>query len=110
MVFLKCTLEKGLEGFQHKIPEKNPGNLNGVKYPVDFLYGQEWVQFLEIYLQNNVLSVFQVAPFTMRCAHGSTYEIPSEWDPGATYVVQRLWDPGGPSYTSRSSIPIDLEK
>ena len=46
----------------------------------------------------------------MRCAHGSNNEILSEWDHGPTYVVQRLWDPGGPSYTSRSSVPISLEK
>ena len=33
-----------------------------------------------------------------------------EWDPGPTYVVQRLWDTGGPSYSSRSSVPTDLDK
>ena len=57
-----------------------------------------------------MLGAFQVTLHTMRCAHGSNYEIQTEWDTGPTYVVQRLWDPGGPSYTSRSSIPIDLEK
>ena len=31
-------------------------------------------------------------------------------DPRPTYVVQRLWDPARPSYTSRSSLPIILEK
>ena len=46
----------------------------------------------------------------MRCSHGSNNEILSKWDPGPIYVVQRPWDPGGPSYTSRSSIPIDIEK
>ena len=46
---------------------------------------------------------------TMRCAHGSSNEILSEWDPGPTYIVQRLLDPGGPSYTSRSSFPVNLE-
>ena len=42
--------------------------------------------------------------------HGSINKILLEWDPGPTYYVQRLWDPGGPSYTSRSSIPTDLDK
>ena len=51
-----------------------------------------------------------VMPCTMRHAHGSNYEILSEWDPVPIYVVQRLWDPGGPNYTSRSSFLIDLEK
>ena len=46
----------------------------------------------------------------MKCVHGSNYEILSEWDPGPTYVVERLWDPSGPSYTSRSSVPTNLEK
>ena len=46
----------------------------------------------------------------MRCAQGSIHQIPLEWDPGPTYLVQRLWDPGGPSYSSGSSIPMDLEK
>ena len=36
-------------------------------------------------------------------------EIEEDWDPGPTFVVQRLWDPGGPSYTSRSSLPMDRE-
>ena len=46
----------------------------------------------------------------MRCVHGSITKILLEWDPGATYVVQRLWDPGGPTYSSRSSVPADLDK
>ena len=33
-----------------------------------------------------------------------------EWDPGPTYDVQRLWDPGGPTYSSRSSVPTNLDK
>ena len=33
-----------------------------------------------------------------------------EWHPGPTYHVQRLWDPGGPTYSSRSSVPTDLDK
>ena len=57
-----------------------------------------------------MLGVFQVMLRTMRCVHGSSYEILIEWDPGLTHVIQRLWDPGGPAYTSRSSIPINLEK
>ena len=46
----------------------------------------------------------------MRCAHGSINEILMEWDPGPTYVVQRLWDPGEPTYSSRSSVPTDLDE
>ena len=46
----------------------------------------------------------------MRCVHGSINEILLEWEPGPTYVVQRIWDPGGPSYSSRSSVPTDLDK
>ena len=46
----------------------------------------------------------------MRCAHESNNKILTEWDPGPTNVVQRLWGPGGPSYTSRSRVPADLEK
>ena len=65
---------------------------------------------MEINLHNYVLGVLQVVLHTMRCVHGSNYEILTEWDPGPTYVVQSLWDPGGPSFTSRSSIPTDLEK
>ena len=33
-----------------------------------------------------------------------------EWDPGPTYDVQRLWDPGGSTYSSRSSVPTNLDK
>ena len=51
-----------------------------------------------------------VVPCTMRCVHGSNNEILSEWDPGSIYVGHRLWDPGGPSNTSRSSFPVDIEK
>ena len=65
---------------------------------------------MEINLQNYVVGVFQVVLHTMRCVHGSNYMIQTEWDPGLTYVVQRLWEPGGPSYTSRSSLPMNLEK
>ena len=57
-----------------------------------------------------MLGVFQVMLCTMRCAHGSINEILFKRDPGPTYLVQRLWDPGGPSYSSRSSVPIDPDK
>ena len=57
-----------------------------------------------------MLGFFQVMSHTMRCAHGSINEILLEWDHGPIYVVQRLWDPGGPSYSSRSSVPTDLDK
>ena len=33
-----------------------------------------------------------------------------EWDPGPTYDVQRPWDPGGLTYSSRSSVPTNLDK
>ena len=57
-----------------------------------------------------MLGGFQVALCTMRCAHRSINDILMEWDPGPTYAVQRLWDPGGPTYSSRSSVPTDLDK
>ena len=57
-----------------------------------------------------MLGDFQVTSCTMICVHGSINEILMEWDPGPTYVVQRLWDPGGPTYSSRSSVPTDLDK
>ena len=63
-----------------------------------------------INLRNYMLGVFQVTSHTMRCVHGSINEILMEWDPGPTYVVQRLWNPGGPTYSSRSSVPTDLDK
>ena len=56
-----------------------------------------------------MLGKHHVVAHTMECAHGSCNEILSEWDPGPTYPVQSLWDPDGPSYTSKSSFPIDLE-
>ena len=46
----------------------------------------------------------------MRYAHGSMNEILLEWDSGPMYLGQRLWDPGGPSFSSRSSVPTDLDK
>ena len=63
-----------------------------------------------INLRNYLLGVFQVMSRNMRCVLRSINEILLEWDPGHTYVVQRLWDPGGPTYSSRSSVPTDLDK
>ena len=63
-----------------------------------------------INLRNYVLGGFHVASRTMRCVHGSINKILMEWDPGPTYDVQRLWDPGGSTYSSRSSIPTNLDK
>ena len=57
-----------------------------------------------------MLGVFQVESCTMRCAHGSIAKPLLECYPGPTYLVQRLWDPGGSTYSSRSSVPTDLEK
>ena len=42
--------------------------------------------------------------------HGSINETLIECDPGPTYDVQRLWDPCGPTYSTRSSFPTDLDK
>ena len=63
-----------------------------------------------INLRNYMLGVFHVMSHTMRCAHGSINKILTEWDPGPTYDVQRLWDPGGSTYSSRSSVPTNLDK
>ena len=63
-----------------------------------------------INLRNYILGVFEVALRSMRCVHGSINKILLEWDPGPTYDVQRLWDPGGSSYSSRSSVPTNLDK
>ena len=95
---------------QAKLLEETPHTTNGVKYLANFLVTQKWVRFMEIYLRNYMLVVFQVMSCTMRCAHGSIAKIPMEWDPGPTYHVQRLWDPRGPTYSSRSSVPTDLDK
>ena len=57
-----------------------------------------------------MLGVFEVMSCTMRCVHESIAKILLEWDPGPTYLVQRLWDPDGPTYSSRSSVPTDLDK
>ena len=46
----------------------------------------------------------------MRCVDGSINKILLEWDPGPTYDVKRLWAPGGPTYSSRSSVPTDLDR
>ena len=63
-----------------------------------------------INLRNYVLVVIQVVSHTMRCAHGSIAKILLEWNPGPIYHIQRLWDPGGPTYSSRLSVPMDLDK
>ena len=106
----KFSSDTTLTLHQVKFPQETPGTSNGVKYLANFPLTQKGVKFMEINLQNYVLAVFQVMPCTMSCVHGSNNEILFEWDPGPTYLVQRLGDPGGPSYTSRSSVPIDLEK
>ena len=61
-------------------------------------------------IRNNVLADFQVVLCTMRCAHGSIAKILLEWDLGPTYVVQRLWETGVPIYSTRSSVPMDLNR
>ena len=68
------------------------------------------VKLTVINLKNYVLGVFHIASRTMRCAHRSINKILMEWDPGPTYDVQRLWDPGGSTYSSRSSVPTNLDK
>ena len=95
---------------QAKFPEKTPDTTNRVKYPGNFLLTLIRVKFMVINLRNYVLGGFHVASRTMRCAHGSIIKILMEWDPGPTYDVQRLWDPGGPTYSSISSVPTNLDK
>ena len=95
---------------QAKFPEETPDTTKRVKYLGNFLLTRIWVKFTLINLRNYVLGGFRVASRTMRCAHGSINKILMEWDPGPTYDVQRLWDPGGPTYTSRSSVPTNLDK
>ena len=97
---------------QAKFPEETPDTTKMVIDQANFMSTQIWVKFMVINLRNYsyMLGVFQVTSHTMRCAHGSINEIQMEWDPGPTYVVQRLWDPGGPTYSSRSSVPTDLDK
>ena len=96
--------------YQAKFPEETPDTTRREIYPGNFSSTRIQVKFTVINLRNYVLGLFQVTLHTMRCAHGSINEILLEWDPGPTYVVQRLWDPGGPSYSSRSSVPTDLDK
>ena len=95
---------------QAKLTEETPNTTNRVIYLGNFSSTQIWVIFMVINVRNYMLGVFQVALHTMRCAHGSINKILMEWDPGPTYVVQRLWDPGGPTYSSRSIVPTDLDK
>ena len=68
------------------------------------------VKLMVINLRNYMLGCFHIASHTMRCTHGSINKILMEWDPGPTYDVQRLWDPGGSTYSSRSSVPTNLDK
>ena len=95
---------------QAKFPEKTPDTTIRVKYPGNFLLTPIRVKFTVINLRNYVLGGFHVASRTMRCAHGSIIKILMEWDPGPTYDVQRPWDPGGPTYSSISSVPTNLDK
>ena len=95
---------------QVKFVEETPDTTNRVIYPVNFTSTQIQVKFMVINVSTYMLGVFQVALHTMRCVHGSMNEILMEWDPGPTYDVQRLLDPGGPAYSSRSSVPTDLDK
>ena len=92
------------------IPEETPSTPNGAKYWQIFPVTLKWVKLMVVNLRIYVLGVFQVVSCTMRCVHGSIAKILLEWDPGPTYLVQSLWDPGGPSYSSRSSVPTDLDK
>ena len=93
-----------------KFPEETSGTTNGVKYPDNLLVTLKWFKFMVINLRSYVLVVFQVMSCTMRCAHVSIAKILMKWDPGPTYLVQRLWDPGGPTYSSISSVPTNLDK
>ena len=95
---------------QAKFPEETPDTTMRAIYLGNFMLAQIWVKFTVINLRNYMLDVFQVASRTMRCAHGSINKILLEWDPGPTYDVQRLWDPGGSTYSSRSSVPTNLDK
>ena len=97
---------------QAKFPEETPDTTMRVICLGNFMLTRIQVKFMVINLRNYVLGVFQVASCTMRCAHGSINKILFilEWDPGPTYDVQRLWDPGGSTYSSRSSVPTNLDK
>ena len=95
---------------QAKFPEETPDTTKRVKYPGNFLLTRIWVKLTVINLRNYVLGGFHVVLHTMRCVHGSINKILMEWGPGPTYDVQRLWDPGGPTYSSRSSVPTNLDK
>ena len=95
---------------QAKFPEETPDTTKRVKYPGNILLTRIWVKFTVINLRKYVLGGFHVVSCTMICAHGSINKILMEWDPGPTYDVQRLWNPGGPTYTSRSSVPTNLDK
>ena len=93
---------------QAKFPEETPDTTKRVRYPGNFMLTRIRVKLTVI--NNYVLGGFHVVLRTMRCAHGSINKILMEWDPGPTYDVQRIWDPGGSSYSSRSSVPTNLDK
>ena len=95
---------------QAKFLEESPDNTMRVKYLGNFMLTRIWVKLTVITLRNYVLGGFHVASHTMRGAHGSINKIVMESDPGPTYDVQRLWVPGGSSYSSRSSVPTNLDK
>ena len=110
-ITVKFPYDVTLTLHQAKFLKKTPGNSNRGNFTVELLSGQKWVRFMELNLQNHVLGVFEVVPCTMSCSHGSNNKTQTKWDPGPTYVVQRLWDPvDQATLTSRSSIPINLEK
>ena len=95
---------------QSRFLEETPDTTNRVKYPGNLLLTRNHVKLTVINLRNYVLGVSHVVSHTMRCVQGSINKILMEWDPGPTYDVQRLWDPGGPTYSSRSSVPTNLDK
>ena len=83
---------------QAKILEETPDTTKRVKYLGNFLLTRIKVKFTVINVRNYMLGVFHIASRTMGC------------DPGPTYDVQRLWDPSGSIYSSRFSIPTNLDK
>ena len=95
---------------QAKFLEETPDTNKRVKYLGNFMLTQIRVKLTVINLRSYMLGGFHVTSRTMRCAHGSINKILMEWDPGRTYDVQRLWDPGGSTYSSRSSVPTNLDK
>ena len=95
---------------QAKFLEETPDTTKRVIYLGNFMLTRIRVKLTVINLRNYVLGVFHIASCTTRCAHGPINKILIEWDPGPTYDVQRLLDPGGSTYSSRSSVPTNLDK